>query len=60
MFFPEGKGWILGVIMIAVIGGFIAVAYVQNFAYPILTSSFMGCCGVAFILYAGARDNGIL
>ena len=57
MFFPDSKGWILGVIMVVVIGGFIAVAYMQNFAYPILTGIFMGCFGVAFILFSVAKDR---
>lgn len=57
MFFPDGKGWILGVIMVVVIGGFIAVAYMQNFAYPILTGIFMGCFGVAFYSFFSSKRS---
>ena len=57
MFFQEGKGWLLGVVMVVIIGGFIAAAYVQNFAYPLLTGAFMGCCGVAFILFSVVKDH---
>jgi hypothetical protein len=57
MFFQEGKGWLLGVVMVVIIGGFIAAAYVQNFAYPLLTGVFMGCCGVGFILFSIAKDR---
>lgn len=50
MIFSEGKGWIYVITTVAIIGGFITVAYVLNFEYPILTGFLVGCCCSMFAL----------
>lgn len=58
MFFPEGKGWLYAITMVAIIVFFIVVAYILDFEDPILIGLLIGGCCAVFPLFL-VEDHGV-